>query len=274
MASRQNLIIKKLCGIAGVLKTRTTPYHPMGNGMVERFNQTLLNMMATLNEKQKGDWKSFVPSLTHAYNAAVHESTGFSPFYLMFGRHPRLAIDAFLGIGSTEERKSHQDYVDRLKDRLQFAYDQAGQEAKHKGRKYKKYYDEGVKTSVLLPGDRVLVRKVGIKGEQKLADIWDSWPYIVKSQPMPDIPVYVVQKEHSNEKPRTLHRNMLLPFNGLHNPEYVEKPKQKSPPAPEQTSYRYSSSSGSSSEDSSDNELPAVERKLPRYVIPARRQPS
>ena len=273
-ANFESKVIKKLCGIAGVLKTRTTPYHPMGNGMVERFNQTLLNMMGTLNEKQKGDWKSFVPSLTHAYNAAVHESTGFSPFYLMFGRHPRLAIDAFLGIGSTEERKSHQDYVDRLKDRLQFAYDQAGQEAKRKGRKYKKYYDEGVKTSVLLPGDRVLVRKVGIKGKQKLADIWDSWPYIVKSQPMPDIPVYVVQKEHSNEKPRTLHRNMLLPFNGLPNPEYVEKPKQKSPPAPEQTSYRYSSSSGSSSEDSSDNELPAVEKKLPRYVIPARRQPS
>ena len=187
-ANFESKVIKKLCGIAGVLKTRTTPYHPMGNGMVERFNQTLLNMMGTLNEKQKGDWKSFVPSLTHAYNAAVHESTGFSPFYLMFGRHPRLAIDAFLGIGSTEERKSHQDYVDRLKDRLQFVYDQAGQEAKRKGRKYKKYYDEEVKTSVLLPGDRVLVRKDGIKGKQKLADIWDSWPYIVKSQPMPDIP--------------------------------------------------------------------------------------
>ena len=44
----------------------------------------------------------------------MHESTRFSPFYLMFGRHPRLVIDAFLGIGLSEERKSHQDYVHRI----------------------------------------------------------------------------------------------------------------------------------------------------------------
>ena len=83
--------------------------------MVERFNYTLLNTLGTQSEKQKGDWKAHVPSLTHAYNSAVYENTGFSPFYLMFGCYPRLAIDAFLGIRSSEERKSHQDYVDKLK---------------------------------------------------------------------------------------------------------------------------------------------------------------
>ena len=42
--------MKKLCKLAGTVKTRTTPYHPMGNGMCERFNKTLLNMLGTLNE--------------------------------------------------------------------------------------------------------------------------------------------------------------------------------------------------------------------------------
>ncbi len=51
----------------------------MGNGMVERFNQTLLNMLGTLTDIQKADWKAHVPTLTHAYNAAIHESTGYSP---------------------------------------------------------------------------------------------------------------------------------------------------------------------------------------------------
>ena len=103
--------------------------------------------MGTLKKRQKSDWKTFVPSLTHAYNATMHESTGFSPFYLMFGRHPRLAIDAFLGIGSSEEHKSHEDYVDRLKDRLQYAYERAEIEARKKGKKYKKYYDQEARTS-------------------------------------------------------------------------------------------------------------------------------
>ena len=59
------------------------------------------------------------------------------------------------------------------------------------------------------------VRNVGLKGRQKLADIWDKYPYIVKSQPINDIPVFEVQQEHSPSKTRLLHRNMLLPFSGL-----------------------------------------------------------
>ena len=55
-----------------------------------------------------------MPTLTHAYNAATHESTGFSPFFLMFGRHPRLAIDAFRN-SIFEGKNSHQDYADKLR---------------------------------------------------------------------------------------------------------------------------------------------------------------
>ena len=67
-------VIKELCSLAGVDKSRTTLYHPMGNDMVERFNQTLLNMLGTLEDHQKEDWKSYVASLVHSYNATRHDS--------------------------------------------------------------------------------------------------------------------------------------------------------------------------------------------------------
>ena len=163
---------RKLCQIAGIRKSRTTPYHPMGNRMVERFNKTLLNMLGILNEHQKADWKSNLSTLTHAYNVTEHESTGFSPFYLMFGRHPRLAIDSYLGLQkSTDTRRSRPHYVDRLKERLNAAYKTANDEAKLAARKQMNYYDRKVRLVRLQPGDRVLVRNVGLKGKQKLADI-------------------------------------------------------------------------------------------------------
>ena len=65
----ESSVIRELCSFAGVRKSRATPYHPMGNGMVERFNQTLLNMFGTLENYKKEDWKSYLTPLVHSYNA-------------------------------------------------------------------------------------------------------------------------------------------------------------------------------------------------------------
>ena len=70
-------------------KTRTTAYHPQCDGMVERFNRSLLQLLRTYVDKQ-WDWERHLPLVLYAYRSAVHSSTGISPFYLMFGRHPKL----------------------------------------------------------------------------------------------------------------------------------------------------------------------------------------
>jgi len=66
--------------------------------MCERFNRTLLNMLGTLESEQKKNRKAYVEPLVHAYNCTQHDSTGFSLYYLMFGRHPSLPFDIAFGI--------------------------------------------------------------------------------------------------------------------------------------------------------------------------------
>ena len=208
----ESTVIKNLCQILNIKKSRTTPYHPMGNGLVERFNRTLLTMLRTLTEEQKANWKVHVPTLVHAYNCTRHETTGFSPFFLMFGRNPRLPVDIVLGIPSRLSEESNQgDYVVQLQKRLQFAFDlvaNASEKAAGKQSSSQKRV-RGVMPEV---GDLVLLKNVGVKGKHKLADKWKSEIYKIIGKPIPDIPVYTVMLDTGKGPVKTVHRNLLLPL--------------------------------------------------------------
>ena len=261
-------VIKELCRLAGIKKTRTTPYHPMGNGTCERFNSSLLSMLATLTDEQKVDWKSFVAPLVHAYNATRHDSTKYSPYYLMFGRHPRLAIDAYFGLLSQEDAQ-HQStghYATQLGKRLDYAYKVASREAEKSASRHKARYDLKVRESTVDVNDRVLVRNVGLKGKHKLADRWSRDVYIVISQPNKDIPVYRVQSECGGPV-RTLHRNMLLPFSAISISSDLLDTSSSQETVPKQprtrSKRRKTSISVSSSESESDSDDDVV---IPYFV--------
>ncbi len=204
-------LIKELCKVCGVKKSRTTPYHPQGNGQTERFNHTLLNMLGTLETNQKQDWKQHVGAMTHAYNATRHESTGYAPFLLMFGRHPNLPIDLMFGLNPSdnEDPPSYDDFVIKLRDNLQSAYKIANEVKEKAKSKQKRLYDRNTTEASLRQGDRVLVQHKHVVGTQKLADRWEPHPYVVVSK-QPNLPVYVVCSLNDG-KERTLHRNLLTP---------------------------------------------------------------
>nr|XP_048715732.1 uncharacterized protein LOC125640603 [Caretta caretta] len=91
-------LLKEVLKIAGIKKSRTTPYHPQGDPQPERFNRTLLDMLGTLRPEQKATWSQHVAFLVHAYNATKNDATGVTPYLLMFGREPRLPIDLCFGV--------------------------------------------------------------------------------------------------------------------------------------------------------------------------------
>ena len=211
--SFEGKVIRGLCKLWGVKKTRTTPYHPQGDGITERFNRTLIQMLRTLEPCQKADWKTHLASLVHAYNCTLHATTGFSPFFLLFGRHPRLPVDMLLGQEDQpgSQPKDLPQYVKEAKERIGKAYDEARTAMDEARQKQKRHYDESARGSTLQVGDCVLVCNVGLKGKQKLADKWKNDIYMVTEIPYPDMPVFKVQKEGSREE-KVLHRNMLLPL--------------------------------------------------------------
>ena len=85
--SFENHIIEELCQLYGVIKSRTTPYHPQGNAQCERYNRTLHDLLRTLDEDHKQRWPEHLQSLTFMYNCTPHATTGFSPYQLFLADH-------------------------------------------------------------------------------------------------------------------------------------------------------------------------------------------
>ena len=150
----ESQVIAEVCKLLGIHKSCTTPYHPQSDGMVERFNRTLLNMLATTAEKHPFDWESQLRPLCLAYNTSVHPTTGYSPFYLMYGRQVRMPIDIMFGT-PTPDTASPSEYADDLRKRLEKAYQQVREQMGHQLDRQKELYDRKVHGKLFEAGDLV-----------------------------------------------------------------------------------------------------------------------
>ena len=146
--------IAEVCKFLGVLKTRTTPYHPQSDGLVERFNRTLLNMLATAVQEKPFDWENHLCRLCIAYNTSVHPTTGYTPFFLMFGRQAKMPIDIMHGTPVPKESTAS-EYATSLKRSLEAAYKHVRDQMGHKQDRQKELYDRRVHGKPFEPGDLV-----------------------------------------------------------------------------------------------------------------------
>ena len=156
--------------------------------------------------------QGFVSTLVHAYNCMKSAATGFSPHYLMFGRHLQLPIDIEFGVITPDiVAVSTENYIQKLQKRLKSTFNKTLEVIEKQKAKYKGHYDRIVCCTKLKPGDLVLVRQKDFLGKHKIQDRWENEPYTVLKQVRPDAPIFRLARD-GETKSRTLHRNMLLPL--------------------------------------------------------------
>lgn len=207
-ANFESSLMKELCNTYGITKSRTTPYHPAGNGSAERFNQTLLKMLRALEEEKQNRWPQYLPELVHAYNNTVHSATGYAPSFLMFGRHLRLPVDVALAVSPQQPCHSVNEWVQDHQHKMSEAYRIAREKMVSAASQQKRQYDRSAKALPFLPGERVLVRFRNKRGRGKLAPWWSPEPYVVIEQVGTTGVVYKVRPEQGGRE-HTLHRNSL-----------------------------------------------------------------
>lgn len=125
-------LIQNLCQLVGIQKTRTSPYHPQCDGMVERFNRTLIDLLTKILQQQQGEWDDYLRQVALAYNTSPHSSTGFTPFFLTHGREARLPANLLLPKSSPQSpTKSVPEYAVDMISKLEDVFTAVAQNSEH-----------------------------------------------------------------------------------------------------------------------------------------------
>jgi transposase InsO family protein len=187
---------------------RTTPYHPQTNGLVERFNRTLKDMIAKLTEERDDDWDELLPWSLACYRSTPSVVTGDTPFFLMHGRDPYFPIDTMQGIHG-----KHRDLHTEDKFRFLTDMDKVAELVKESIEKTQKYmkarYDTTAKDRPVKPGDLVKIKIMKRGKGGKLRNRYIG-PCRVKGRAGKLTNVFIV--EVSPGVTKTLNVRMLAPW--------------------------------------------------------------
>ena len=197
----ENGLMKSLCTLLGCVKTRTTPYHPESDGMVERFNRPCLMMLSMFVNDRWDNWHELLPFVMHAYQTSVHESTGYSPFRLMMGEECSLPQDV-----TTEEVRASREhdvaphpFAVWVRDALEVAYDQVRHSLYRTTARHKRLYDVKAVNRKFQVGSWVL-RYYPPVAQKKLGSPWVGPQQVVRQatghtvgiQKGPDTPIIFI----------------------------------------------------------------------------------
>ena len=154
-------VMSEVLNLIGIKHVFTSPYHPQANGLCERLNGTIKQMLKKVCDKHPNDWDRLLNCVLFAYREIKQDSTGFSPFELMYGRSSRgpLSIlrDLYTRQDIEDEVKTSYQYVIDLEKRIYDSCQIAAENARQSAEVQALYADEHSRLRELKPQDKVLI---------------------------------------------------------------------------------------------------------------------
>ncbi|KAG0753304.1 hypothetical protein G6F24_013069 [Rhizopus arrhizus] len=184
-------LIKKVCFNYSIIHKTTTPYNPQSNGLIERFNRTLGQILQRRSDEEKLDWDEYLPAALFAYRSMKQATTNHSPFFLVYGYEPKTPFDLDHHVYERNSPKYESLLMHRTVHQilnLKKIREQASQAIKKTQIAQKKAIDDKIledKKELKPPfklGEIVLLYKdfLTTSWSGKLQDKWDG-PYIIQS---------------------------------------------------------------------------------------------
>ncbi|CAK8685090.1 unnamed protein product [Clavelina lepadiformis] len=195
-------VFKELLRLMGCSKTRTTSYHPQGNGGVERNNKTIITMLRNYVQEDQRSWDQALSAVVAAYNASVHDSTGVSPHFLLTGRTLRLPAD-LLGTPTGGVLKT--SVIQDLQTRLKIAEKTVRETLRKQRTKMADLYDQRQRGLPIEVGEEVWLKDPVVpQGEYRKFHLPYKGPFTVVNARHP---TYTIKDKASKEQ--TVHFNRM-----------------------------------------------------------------
>lgn len=193
----------------GIEQMVSSAYHPQSQGALERYHQTLKTMLKTFCHDNQEDWDKGIDFLLFATRDSQNESTGFSPFELVYGHEVRgpLKLVKERWLAEPQVETNLLEYVCYFKDRLYKAYDMAKSNLSNSQERMKSWYDKNARERSFQVGEKVLIL-LPIQGEPLRAKF--SGPYIIERKL--NSVNYVVKTPDRRKTRRVCHVNMLKKY--------------------------------------------------------------
>lgn len=153
-------IIHNVSRLLQIKKVETTAYHPQSNGKAERMIQTVKNLLKSMITATGKEWGNLLQLVLMAYRSSPHNSTGYTPFYMMHGFEMIFPEEIQLG-SALWWNADILDYTEKLQKNLKIAHGLARNNLKQARRRQKINYDKWSRPTSIKPGKMVLKKTQG-----------------------------------------------------------------------------------------------------------------